>query len=190
MTSAARLRLEGYTLADWDELDPTEGRRVELHHGRFVVSAAPKPRHQRIADRLRTLLDAAVTPRDLEALTAIGVRVAADVAYIPDVTVAVPVADEVTSVGAHEVSLVVEVVSPGSQRMDRVEKPAAMAAAGIPRYWRIELRDHEPPEIVSYGLVDDVYAETAVVTAGKPQMLEVANGVHLDIDVDELDRRR
>lgn len=188
MTSAARL--EGYTLADWDELEPTEGRRVELHHGRFVVSAAPKPRHQRIADRLRTLLDAAVAPRGLEALTAIGVRVARDVAYIPDVTITTPVADEVTSVGAGEATLVIEVVSPGSQRMDRVEKPAALATAGIPRYWRIELRDHEPPEIIAYDLAGDVYAEAAVVTSGTPQMLEVADSVHVDIDVDELDRRR
>jgi Uma2 family endonuclease len=36
------------------------------------------------------------------------------------------------------VVLAVEIVSPTSQSMDRVMKPALYAAAGIPFYWRIE----------------------------------------------------
>ncbi|MGW3447861.1 Uma2 family endonuclease [Streptomyces sp. NPDC001076] len=40
-------------------------------------------------------------------------------------------------------TLVVEVVSPGSRRDDRVSKPAQFAAARVPCYWRVELdRDH------------------------------------------------
>ncbi|WP_369226241.1 Uma2 family endonuclease [Streptomyces sp. R39] len=41
-------------------------------------------------------------------------------------------------------TLVVEVVSPGSRRDDRVSKPAQFAAAKVPCYWRVELdRDHK-----------------------------------------------
>jgi Uma2 family endonuclease len=36
------------------------------------------------------------------------------------------------------VVLAVEIVSPTSQSMDRITKPALYAAAGIPFYWRIE----------------------------------------------------
>jgi Uma2 family endonuclease len=38
----------------------------------------------------------------------------------------------------HEVVLAVEIVSPTSQSMDRITKPALYAAAAIPYYWRIE----------------------------------------------------
>jgi len=36
------------------------------------------------------------------------------------------------------VVLAVEIVSPTSQSMDRITKPALYAAAGIPNYWCIE----------------------------------------------------
>lgn len=84
--TAAR-RLEGYTLDDWESLDPQEGRRIELVDGRFVANAAPAMKHQRVADRLQTLLDAAVAREGMEALTAIGVRVNRTLGYIPDVVV-------------------------------------------------------------------------------------------------------
>lgn len=188
MTSSARL--EGYTLADWDSLEPTEGRRVELHHGKFVVSAAPRPQHQRIGDRLRTVLDNAVEPVGLEALTAIGVRLDHETAYIPDIVVTRPVDNEITSVGARDVPLVVEIVSPSSRQMDRLEKPAAYASAGVPRYWRVELDKYEAPTLIAHTLSGDVYSETTVVLPDKPQTLPVTNREQVEISVDYLDRRR
>lgn len=121
------MRLEGYTLADWDSLEPTEGRRVELHHGKFVVSAPPRSQHQRIGDRRRAVLDSAVEPVGLEALTAIGVRIDHETAYIPDIVVTKPVDNDITSVPVSDVPLVVEIVSPSSRQgqLDRLEKPAA-----------------------------------------------------------------
>jgi Uma2 family endonuclease len=37
-----------------------------------------------------------------------------------------------------DVALVVEVVSPGSEDIDRIDKHGEYARAGVPRYWRVE----------------------------------------------------
>ena len=60
--------------------------------------------------------------------------------FIPDVLVTTFEAARRRSGGftADEVVLVVEIVSPGSQSMDRVLKPALYAKAGIPHFWLIE----------------------------------------------------
>lgn len=51
---------------------------------------------------------------------------------------------EAECVPTAHLTLVVEVVSPGSRRDDRVSKPAQFAAAKVPCYWRVELdRDHK-----------------------------------------------
>ncbi|WP_330278383.1 Uma2 family endonuclease [Lentzea sp. NBC_00516] len=126
-------RLEGHTLDDWESLDPQEGRRIELVDGRFVVHAAPAMRHQRVADRLQTLLDGAVAREGMEALTAIAVRLNRTLGYIPDVVVTSEFIDA-GSVDVRDVTLVVEVVSPSTKKNDRLEKPVAFAAAGVERY--------------------------------------------------------
>ncbi len=49
----------------------------------------------------------------------------------------------------------VEVVSPGTRRRDRLEKPADYAAAGVPYYWRIE---QDPVHVYAYELgLDGTY---------------------------------
>jgi Uma2 family endonuclease len=67
-----------------------------------------------------------------------------------------------------QVALVVEVVSPGTRRRDRLEKPAEYAAAGIPHYWRIE---QHPVHVFAYDLGQKGYdlvadsADELVLTA-------------------------
>jgi Uma2 family endonuclease len=55
---------------------------------------------------------------------------------------------------AEQVLVVVEIVSPGTRRRDRFEKPALYASAGIPHYWRIE---QNPVHIYAYDLIDGRY---------------------------------
>lgn len=43
---------------------------------------------------------------------------------------------------ADEVHVIIEIISPGSRRIDRVIKRAEYADAGIPRYWIVDL---DPP---------------------------------------------
>jgi Uma2 family endonuclease len=61
---------------------------------------------------------------------------------IPDLAVAKgPVPDDTVWLRPEAVALVVEIVSPGSERMDRWLKPIEYAEAGIARFWRVEPDD-------------------------------------------------
>lgn len=182
MSSTAQ-RLEGYTLSDWEDLEPLEGHRIELVDGRFRVNAAPARVHQRIADRLCRLLDDAVASTGLEALSAIGLRVGT-LGYIPDVVVGT-VEDGVTT-SSDAVELVVEVVSPSTAKIDRLEKSAAYASAGIPAYWRVEVAKQGPPAIHCHVLNGGGYAEFAVARSGNPVEVVVTGDISVKLDVDTL----
>ncbi|MEV0676825.1 Uma2 family endonuclease [Actinosynnema sp. NPDC050436] len=183
MTSARRLA--GYTLDDWERLEPAEGHRVELVDGRFVVNAAPAVAHQRVADRLCRLLDDAVADSGMEAVTAVGVRIAPGLGYIPDLVVCTELVN--TPVVAVElVALAVEVVSPSTARRDRLEKPAAFAAAGVPAFWRVEIGGTDGPVVYCYRLDQDVYVEVATLRAGTAGTADVPGGMTVTVDPADL----
>lgn len=185
--TAAR-RLDGYTLSDWESLDPQEGHRVELVDGRFVVDAAPAWKHQRIADRLCRLLDDAVFPDGMEAATAVGVRVREGLGYVPDVVVSTERV-ETTTVGADTVALVVEVVSPSTKKTDRLEKPAAYAAAAVPAYWRVEI-NADRLTVYCYRLDGQTYVEDTVLQNGESATVQVTGTASVTFDPADLNNVR
>ncbi|MGP4047797.1 Uma2 family endonuclease [Streptomyces sp. 2A115] len=63
---------------------------------------------------------------------------------------------ELECVPDEKVTLVVEVVSPGSRQDDRVRKPALFAEAKVPCYWRVELDRDQRLAVHEYWL----HAET------------------------------
>jgi Uma2 family endonuclease len=72
---------------------------------------------------------------------------------------------------ADDLLLVIEVVSPGSQRMDRIVKRGEYADAGIGHYWILDI--DEPVSLLPMHLAGDLgYAEdgevTGVCTVGGP----------------------
>ena len=80
-----------------------------------------------------------------------------------------------------------EAVSPESQRRDRERKPQLYAGAGIPHFWRVELRDGKPV-VHTYEL-------------DEPTRLYVPTGIHrekmrssvpfaITLELDALTRRR
>ncbi|GGU77315.1 Uma2 family endonuclease [Lentzea flava] len=187
MTTARRL--DGYTLDDWESLDPQEGRRIELVGGRFVVTPTPAAKHQRVGDRLARILDDAVAAEGMEALTAIGVRVSKHFGYIPDVVVATERVETV-SVDVANVALVVEIVSPSTKKSDRLEKPAALAAAGVPAYWRVELDGADDPTIYCYRLDNGTYTEVATLISGNAGAVAVTGTISVSFDPADLHRPR
>ncbi|MGW6936767.1 Uma2 family endonuclease [Lentzea sp. NPDC054927] len=187
MTTARRL--ESYTLNDWESLDPQPGRRVELHHGRFVVTGVPAVKHQRAGDRLATILDDAVFSDGMEAVTAVGVRVGEHFGYIPDIVVTTERVETV-SVDVANVALVVEIVSPSTKKSDRLEKPAALAAAGVPAYWRVELDGADGPVIYCHRLNGDVYSDVVTLTPGSQVPVHVAGTISVTFDPADLHKPR
>lgn len=79
-----------------------------------------------------------------------GVVVATNHTFEPDVLLIDAHADlQRHYLAPEQVELVVEIVSPGTKRRDRIEKPADYAAAKIKHYWRVEL---DPVHVYAYRL--------------------------------------
>ena len=162
-----RQRAANYTVEDVLEL-PDDAPRVELSDGVMVVVPTPSIGHQQIGNLLWMWLRQHA-PDDFEPATAVGVAVALKDSLEPDVLlIRRPLPLTHHFVLPDQAALVVEVVSPGTRRRDRLEKPAVYAAAGIPHYWRIE---QNPVHVFAYDLVDGSYelvadsADELVLTA-------------------------
>jgi Uma2 family endonuclease len=119
---------------------PDNGLRYEVLGGSLVVSPQPTPRHNAAAERLSRLLGS-LLPLDVEPLNNTAVRMPDRDGPVPDLLITSADLDEhPKGLPAHLVHTVFEVVSPSNAATDRIIKTELYAAAGIPCYWRIELR--------------------------------------------------
>jgi len=147
----------GWTTDDL-EARREDGWRRELLDGVLLVYPCPSDVHQIIAGRLMVALEE-TCPGDLQVTQAVEVRLSTRRSFIPDVLVAT---DEAASRHARcyapqEVVLAVEIVSPTSQIMDRIAKPALYAKAGIPYYWLVETEGGLTVHTYKLEFEDEVY---------------------------------
>jgi len=140
------------TIAEFTALPEDDRHRWELQEGTLMMSPSPAPRHMRAAGRLLMQLEPQLPPT-LETIVDVDFNldlVPADRpghARRPDlIVVEAGIVDRAEAEGrlirADEVRLIVEIVSPGSVRMDHVIKRGEYADAGISHYWIIDL---DPP---------------------------------------------
>jgi Uma2 family endonuclease len=155
----------------WSEEDliglPDQARGYELLEGILLVNPPPGGAHQAISRKLANLLEAAAGP-GLMAVQELGVRLPDNTMFIPDVLVAnreVVLANTSGILDPTDVTLVAEIVSPGSRIMDRLTKPAAYAGVGIPSFWRVEIEDGLV--IFAYGLEGGRYVELGAARLGE-----------------------
>jgi Uma2 family endonuclease len=160
MTAEDLLAWAGHqvTLADWEAMPEDKQIRLELVDG--VLSIMPQPRvwHQRAATRLTTRLDEQL-PRNIIALSEVEVMIteAPLTIRIPDVIVTHTEIYEgdPARLAAADVLLVVEILSDGTRKVDRILKFAEYAEAHVPQYWIIDL--DAPPSLRAFTLVGDAY---------------------------------
>ncbi len=130
------------TLADWEQLPEDELHHVECGEGVLYVTPNPHFKHQRATSRLMVLLDGQL-PAHLTAVSDIDVLFAEDPLTVraPDVTVTSTDIGEANPVRLRtkDVLLVVEILSPGSRRIDRVTKFSEYAEAEIAHYWILDI---------------------------------------------------
>jgi Uma2 family endonuclease len=178
-----------YTVDDLFTL-PENGNCYQVFGGSLVMSPAPAPLHQVVAYELQKLLDPLVKPHGARAVATIAIRVTDEDGPVPDITVAnagqmrgltgaVPLAAAYTAV---------EVVSPSSAFLDRGSKPDLYAEAGIPCYWRVELRASRRhkgpfPLVIVQVLENDGSVRVVEAAAGEEQKLPLAVGPETWIDV-------
>ena len=168
---------DAWTTDDLDAL-PEDGFRRELLDGVLLVSPSPSNIHQILAARLVVALEESC-PADLEVTQANEIRISSRRSFIPDVLVTT---DEAARRGTgkytpDEVVLAVEIVSPTSQSMDRMVKPALFARAGIPHYWLVETQGGLTVQTFNLDREDEVYlpsgAFTEVVEIGEPWQIKI-----------------
>jgi Uma2 family endonuclease len=148
-----RQRLANYTVEDALAL-PDDAPRVELRDGVIIVVPSPSFGHQDIGNLLWAWFREH-GPREYRPATAVGVVINQRNTLEPDVVLLrQPVEQQHHYFEPEQVVIVVEVVSPGTKRRDRLEKPADYAAAGIPHYWRIE---QDPVHVFAYELINGEY---------------------------------
>lgn len=165
------------SIEDWDALPEDNSAHFELQEGLLLVNARPLRRHARAAFRIAKQLDDQL-PDGLEALQEFEVTVQEEfppTVRVPDVIVTRSAGPE-RRLGGSDVLLAIEVISPGSKRLDTVMKPAEYAEAGIPFYWVIDL---EPPvSLAAYHLAGELgYQEapaaTGIFTTSEPVELRI-----------------
>lgn len=172
------------SLEEWDELPEDTSRQLELVEGVLVVSPQPARTHQIAVGNLMVALNLQLPPtlgatQDSE--------VVIDSSFpptlrAPDVSVmskSVCVRDE-CRVDANELLLAVEIVSPGTGKVDRVLKAAEYAGAGIPHYWVIDLTP--PASLTTLTLAGSEYEVTDKATG----LVTVSEPVTIVLDVSRL----
>jgi Uma2 family endonuclease len=141
---------------------PDDGRRYEILDGELSMTPSPSVAHQRFAANLLVSLKPFVTARGLGE-----VFIAPFDVILEETSVVVPdllfVASErsgiVTDRGVRGApDLIVEILSPGTARRDRVEKAKLYARHGVRQYW---LADPETRVLEVYELGEGQYRRAA-----------------------------
>ena len=158
----------------WDEMEWPEGSKVEIIEAIITVSPAPAYRHNVIAERIQRRLYS-VIPEAWGVFQTLAIAVPSRLGMlIPDIVVA-PVREHAESdshIPAALAELVVEVTSKSNARHDRITKPAAYAAAGIPLYLLIDRWGPDGPTATLYGEPEgDVYRPLSTAKFGEPLKL-------------------
>jgi Uma2 family endonuclease len=178
-----------YTVDDLFTL-PENGTHYQVFGGSLVMSPAPAPLHQIVAYELQSLLDPLIKPHGARAPATIAIRITDVDGPVPDITVvdAAELRGLTGAVPRSAVYTVVEIVSPSTAFLDRGPKPDLFAEAGIPCYWRVELkksrRHNGPfPTIIVQVLEKDGGVRTVEGAAGEEHTFPLAVGPDTWIDV-------
>ncbi|WP_067464054.1 Uma2 family endonuclease [Nocardia amamiensis] len=151
------LQPEPITVEIWKQLPEDFCRLVEVVNGEAVRAESPARGHQKAVRRLADLIEtAAIAHHDSYRYDRFDVCTDFDVilwemprATIrrPDIALFACAPADLRPLPASMVRLVIEVVAPGTERVDLVAKKAEYALAGIPWYWIVWIADNRVASI-------------------------------------------
>ncbi|EFV11885.1 Uma2 family endonuclease [Segniliparus rugosus] len=177
------------TLEQWEKLELPEGVKAEVVEGVLSIMAPAKRKHMITSRKLANLLETAL-PAEWSVVQEAGV-VLWEVPLterIPDVVVYPAELDE-SEKDLHlfegQALLVVEIVSPGSRRLDQRVKLQEYQDAGIPHYWIVDLDAQTPAErFLAYALRDGAYHHRLDVLDG--DRVRITEPCELEFDLGSL----
>ncbi|MFE9578241.1 Uma2 family endonuclease [Nocardia sp. NPDC006044] len=181
------------TVAIWKELPEAFCRLVEIVNGEAVRAESPTRAHQKAARRIAELIETAAAAHvDQYRDGCLDVNTDFDVVLweFPEATIRRPdvalfdcAPDDLRPLPASMVKLVVEVVSPGSEKTDIAEKKAEYALAGIPWYWIVWIADNQVSSIQIHVL-DHAFGQYRLHAQLKPTTVETIVEMPIQIEVD------
>ncbi|MBF6211471.1 Uma2 family endonuclease [Nocardia puris] len=179
------------TVADYEALEQDELNRWELQEGKLAMAPSPTLDHNMAAGELLFQMRTQLPSRLAAALD-----MDVDLQLVPGDQPATVRKPDLIVIERHErdrlrgkrgivraesVRLVVEIVSPGSRRMDYVIKRAEYADAGIPHYWIID--PSSPISVLALRLTDELGYVEEFEGSGA---FSVASPAPMKIDLDRL----
>jgi Uma2 family endonuclease len=147
-----------------DLLPETNGPKVEVLSGSVIVTPHAGIDHQSVERELPYLLHRAARRAGLWVYPEINI-VSADDLFIPDIAVLTVPGGGRTAMKIGHAVLLGEIVSPGNRRKDVIDRPREYAAAGVPFFLRVDLRNRVPT-IALYELAEGEYRPLAAAAAG------------------------
>jgi Uma2 family endonuclease len=189
MAGLAELPRDLVTLEEWDALELDEARRWELVEGGIVMTPRPRPLHQVVSRNLSQLIRENL-PASLVVLQEVEITVEArfpPTVRDPDLVVVnrTVVDRNPARIDASDVVLVIEIVSPGSRRTDRVMKAYEYAKAGIEHYWIVDLDADADERFVAHVLSKGNYQRVGALAGDRVRTEEP---LVLDLTLDALTR--
>lgn len=179
--AAARYTSRAYfDLVAGGDIHPDD--RVELLEGVIVAMSPQNPRHASATTRVDTALRRAVTER---AVVRVQLPLIAGTFSVPEPDVALVPGRDADYDHAHPTAalLVVEIAD-SSLLQDRLTKAGIYAAAGVPQYWIVNLRDDCVEVFTAPVAATRSYAERRVARRG--ECLDVAALSGTSVRVDDL----
>lgn len=172
-----------------DLLPETNGPKVEVLSGSVVVTPHAGIDHQSVERELPYLLHRAARRAGLWVYPEINVVSGKDL-FIPDLAVLRSSGGGRSAVAIDQAVLLGEIVSPGNRRKDVIDRPREYAAAGVPFFLRVDLRNRVPT-IALFELTEGQYQPVSAAAAGstftmtKPFAFAVDPADLLDEEVSE-----
>lgn len=171
------------TVSEYLELGEIEPGYSELVEGRVILTPSPLADHNWAGGEARDQIKPHLPP-DLEIILDIDVDLqlappnAPGFSRRPDLIVVHKDARqrqrrEGGMIRASEVVIIMEILSPGSGRTDRVAKRSEYADAGIPHYWILDLTEPVSMLAGEFGYVDGGGPVTGRYTTTEPFPLEL-----------------
>ncbi|MEU1985478.1 Uma2 family endonuclease [Nocardia sp. NPDC019395] len=185
------LQPEPVTVEIWRKLPEDYCRQVEVVNGDIVRAESPRRAHQKAARRLADMIESAAREHTSRFGGCLDVDTDFDVLLwdfpratirCPDIALFDCAPDDMRPLPAGLVKLAVEVVSPGTEKVDTTEKKAEYAAAGIPWYWLVWIRDNRV-DAIDVHVLDHASGEYRLHRSIAPDaasLIEVPVRVELD----------
>ncbi|SCE64528.1 Uma2 family endonuclease [Micromonospora mirobrigensis] len=147
-----------------DLLPETNGPKVEVLSGSVIVTPHAGFDHQNAELDLAYLLKQAARRAKLWLYHEVNI-VSGDDLFIPDIAVLRSSGGGRAAMDIAEAVLLGEIVSPGNRRKDVIDRPRQYAAAGVPFFLRVDLRNRVPA-MALYELLEGEYQPVSAAAAG------------------------